>query len=90
MGSVVGSQFGEDVLDSALDAFFADRELLGDLFVGIPSGNQTQDAYFRRGQGIIGDMLGELKGGLRRKSLFPAWTARIISRSSLWRRFFSR
>jgi hypothetical protein len=48
VGSVVGAQFGEDVLDSAFDGFFRDRELIGNLFVGISGGNQTQDGDFPR------------------------------------------
>ena len=31
VGSVVGAQFGEDVLDSAFDGFFSDRELIRNL-----------------------------------------------------------
>ncbi len=46
VGSVVGAQFGEDVLDSAFDGFFGDGELISNLFVGIPGGNQTQDTDF--------------------------------------------
>ena len=37
--------------DSALDGFFGDGELIGNLFVGIPGGNQTQYAQFPRGSG---------------------------------------
>ena len=55
----------------ALDGFFADRELRRNLFVGIPFGNQPQYADFRRGQRVIGGMLGELVGGLSGKGLFP-------------------
>ena len=36
MGSVVSAQFGEDILDPAFDGFFGDRELICNLFVGIP------------------------------------------------------
>jgi hypothetical protein len=39
VGAVVGAQFGEDVLDSALDGFFGDRELIGNLFIGISGGD---------------------------------------------------
>jgi hypothetical protein len=51
--AVVGVQFGEDALDSALDGFFGDRELIRDLLVGEPLGNQTEDADFRRGQRLL-------------------------------------
>jgi hypothetical protein len=77
MGSVVGAQFGEDVPDLALDGFFADRELRCNLFVCIAFGNQTQPTDFCWGKGIVGGMLGKLVGGL------PAWTARIVSNSSV-------
>jgi hypothetical protein len=40
-------------------------ELTSNLFVGISGRNRTQDADFRRGQGGIGGVLGELVGSLR-------------------------
>ena len=46
VGSVVGAQFGEDVSDLALDSFFAQRKLRGNLFVGISARNQPQDLNF--------------------------------------------
>ena len=46
MGSVVSAQFGEDVLDSALDGFFGDRELIRNLFIRIPRRNQAQHTDF--------------------------------------------
>jgi hypothetical protein len=49
VGSVVGAQLEEDVSDLALDGFFADGELRGNLFVGIPFGNQPQHTHFCRG-----------------------------------------
>ena len=69
VGSVVGTQFGEDVSDLALDGFFADRKLHCNLFVGIPLGNQAQDAHFCRGQRVIRGMLRKLKGHLWRNRL---------------------
>ena len=71
MGPVVGAQFGEDVLDSAFDGLFGDRELISNLFVGIPGGNQTQDTDFPWSEGVISGVLGKLVGGLRGKSPFP-------------------
>src|SRR6202045_5442214 len=71
VSSVVGAQFGEDVSDLALDGFFTDGELRGNLFVGLPFANQTQDAHFSRGQRVIGGMLGKLVGSLRGKPFFP-------------------
>ena len=76
--------------DLALDGFFADRELRGNLFVGIPFGNQPQHTHFCRGQRVIGGMLGKLVGGLGGKRLFPGMNARMVSSSSLCKLFFSR
>ena len=56
VGAVVGVQFGEDAFDSSLHGFFGDRELIRDLLVGKPFGDQTEDADFGRGQRVIGDM----------------------------------
>jgi hypothetical protein len=41
VSSVVGAQFGEDVSDLAFGGFFAAGELRGNLFIGIPFGNQA-------------------------------------------------
>ena len=56
--SVVGAQFGEDVLDSPLDSLLGDRELIGDLLVGVSGGDQAEHVDFCRRQGVIGRMLG--------------------------------
>jgi hypothetical protein len=71
-------------------SFLTKRELRGNLFVGIPFGDQPQYTHFCRGQRVIGGMLGKLVGSLGGKRLFPACTARIVSRSSLCKLFFSR
>ena len=71
VGSVVGAQFGEDVSDLAFDGFFTDRKLRCNLLIGIPFGNQAQDAHFCWGQRVIGGMLRKLKGHLWRNRLFP-------------------
>src|SRR5208283_523641 len=71
MGPVMRAQFGEDVPDLALDGLFANRELSSYLFVGIPFGNQPQDTDFRRGQKVIGGVLGKSVGGLSGEKLFP-------------------
>jgi len=71
VSSVVGAQFGKDVPDLALDGLFADGELRGNLFVGIPLGDQTQDAHLCRGQRIFGGMLRKLKRHLRGDGLSP-------------------
>ena len=91
VGAIVGAQLGKDAPDLTLDGVFGDRELRGNLFIGIALGDQAQDAHFRRRQGLIGGMLGELERDLRGKaSFFPACTARIVSSSSLCRLFFKR
>ena len=61
VGSVVGAQLRKDVLDSALDGLLADRELIGNLLVGIAGGNQPQDVDFPRGQCLIGGMFGKFE-----------------------------
>ena len=38
--SIAGAQFGEDVLDSPLDGLLCDRELIGDLLIGISGCDQ--------------------------------------------------
>src|SRR5271165_5548697 len=48
--SVVCAQFREDGLDSALDGFLRDRELIRDLLVRITSGDQASDI-------VAGEML---------------------------------
>ena len=41
LGSVAGAQFRKDILDSPLDGLLSDRELIGDLFVGIARCDQA-------------------------------------------------
>jgi hypothetical protein len=38
LSSVASAQFGEDVLNSPLYGFFGDRELIGNLLIGISCG----------------------------------------------------
>src|SRR6266478_9296464 len=64
VGSILGTQFGEDVPDLALHRVLAGRELRRNLFVVIPLGDEPQDTDFRRGQRIVGGMFGELEGDL--------------------------
>jgi hypothetical protein len=87
MGSVVSTQFGEDVPGLALDGLFADRKLRCNLFVSIPFGDQTQDTDFRWGQGVIGGMFGDLVEASGDSAFFPAWTPRIVSNNSLCKLF---
>ena len=69
MRSIIGAQLGKYALDSTLDGFLGDRELIRDLLVGIPSGDQAQHTDFCRGQGIIRSMLGDFVRGFGRKRL---------------------
>jgi hypothetical protein len=72
MGSVAGAQFGKDVLDSPLDGFLGDRELIRDLLIGISGCDQAEHVDLCRRQGIIRGMLGDFVRGFGRKRLFPA------------------
>jgi hypothetical protein len=47
-------------------------ELGGDLLVRVALGNQAHDTYFGGGQRLVGRMLGELVGNLRRKRLLTS------------------
>ena len=62
---------GENAPDLALDGLFTGGKLRGNLFIGIPFGNQAQDAHFCRGQRVIRGMLRKLKGHLWRNRLSP-------------------
>ena len=42
--SIIRAQLGKDGLDSTLDAFLSDLQLIRDLLVGIPNGDQAQHA----------------------------------------------
>jgi hypothetical protein len=70
--SVAGAQFGKDVLDSPLDGFLGDRELIRDLLIGISGCDQAEHVDLCRRQGIIRGMLGDFVRGFGRKRLFPA------------------
>src|SRR6266403_433888 len=69
LGAVLGAKLREDVADLALDRVLADRELGGDLLVGVTLGNQAHDTDFRSGQRLVGRMLGELVRNLWRERL---------------------
>src|SRR5262249_816635 len=49
-----GSELGQDVLDAAFHGVFRDLELVGDLLVRVPRGDQLQDVDFRLRKGIVG------------------------------------
>src|SRR5262245_4311960 len=46
MSPIVGAQLGKDVLDATLYGVFGDRQLIGDLLVGIATGNQAEHLDF--------------------------------------------
>src|SRR6267154_3430315 len=71
VSSVAGAQFREDVSDLAFYGFFTDRKMRGNLFIGIPFSNQTQNEHFCRAQRVIRGMLRKLKRNLWRNRLFP-------------------
>ena len=70
MGSIAGAQFRKDALDSTLDGFLGDGELIGNLLVRIPGCDQTQNKDFGWCQRVIRRMLGYLVRGFRGKRLF--------------------
>ena len=90
VGSIVGAQFRKDVLDSTLDGFLRDGELIRNLLVRIPGCDQSQHGDFCGCQGVIRRMLGDFVRGLRGKGLLSAWTARMVSSNSLCNVFLSR
>ena len=71
VGSIVGAQFGKDILDASLDDVLRDRELRGNLFIGIPGGDQPKHIDFTGRQGFIVSVLSGLVRELRGKCLFP-------------------
>ena len=78
MGSIVGAQFRKDALDSTLDGFFRDGELIRNLLVRIAGCDQPQHGDLCRGEGVIRRMLRDFVRGLGRKGSFfrlglPGW-----------------
>jgi hypothetical protein len=61
--SVVGAQFGKDILDSLFDGFLGDRELIRDLLIGISGCDQAEHFDLCRCQGIIRGMLSDFVRG---------------------------
>jgi len=90
VGAIVSAQLGEDVLDAPFDGFFADGELRCDLFVRIPIGNQTQDGDLARSQGVVGGMLCEFIGDLRRQRLFSGMDGTDSFQQLLMQHIFRR
>src|SRR6516165_5926290 len=67
MSSVLSVELREYVRDVAFYACFADRQLIGNLFVGVPAGNQSQHVNFARGQ-VVAWMIHKFYGNLLRYS----------------------
>src|SRR5579885_1144824 len=65
VGSIAGAELGKDASHPALDRFLGGGELIGDLLVGAPCGNEAQDADLRRRERIIGRMLNNFQRSLR-------------------------
>src|ERR1700679_91814 len=69
VGSVVRAQFREDVFDVTFDRLLGDRQLICDQFVCVSRGNQSENFDFAWGQGIIRDVIGDLRGEITRNPL---------------------
>jgi hypothetical protein len=65
VGPVGRAEFGENILDAALDAVFRNRKPCGDLFVPMSGCDQPQHIEFGRRQRITDGMLGKLVGRFR-------------------------
>ena len=87
---IVRTEFRQDVLDASLDGLLGDGELMANLLVGVPASNQSQDVYFRFGQSIVSGMFREFVQIAGDIVFLPAWTARIVSKSSLFTMFLSK
>src|SRR5947209_2438422 len=70
LGAVAGAQLLHDVLDVNLDRVFGDEEELGDVAVPIPSGDVLQHVFLAVGQGLVADVLGEMRRHFGRNALF--------------------
>ena len=67
---IIGIQFRKDALDSPLDRVLRDAELIGNLLVRVPRGDEAQHDHFGRCQGLIADVLSDLERCLRRQTPF--------------------
>src|SRR5262245_42943315 len=57
MRTIVSTQLGKYVRDVTFDSRFAEREVVGDQFVGIAGRNQSQDINFALREIILGKVL---------------------------------
>ena len=64
--SVGCAQFDHNVLNVYLDRFLTDEQLLGNVTVPIAGGNLLEDLDLAPCEGLVGEMLCQLGGDLRR------------------------
>ena len=57
MRPIVGSQFRQNILNSALDRLFTDRQMRCNLLIRVAGRDQTKHSDLSRRQSLIGQML---------------------------------
>jgi len=72
-----------DVLDVNLYGFFRDEEFFSDVAIPVSPGNSAKDFYLASVKSSSLKMFRKPRRQLRGDALFPAWTWRITSTSSL-------
>jgi len=78
------AKFRENVRDVALHGLFSNCELGCNRFVRVPARDQSRAHIdFACSQVVIRGMVSQLRGDLGGIRFCPAWTARMVSRSSL-------
>jgi hypothetical protein len=87
---VIGVEFRKNALDAPFDGVFCDAELIGNLLVRVPVGDQAQHHQFGRCQRLIADVLSELERRLRRQTPFASVDRRMVCSESEWSLFLSR
>jgi hypothetical protein len=70
MSSVARAQLGENIGDMKLGSCLSNIEPVSDLFIGIPSGYQSENLNFPGAQFVICSVLGEFARDIGRDSLF--------------------
>src|SRR5215469_4479160 len=70
MGPVASSELGEYVRYMTLHTGFADRELVGNLLVGLASRDELQHISFARRQ-VVSRGINQFRGQVRRYALLP-------------------
>ena len=83
MSPVVSTELGEHIRDVALDRVLCNGELGRDLFVRVPGRDRRSTSISRElksSSPVCSASSAATSGGIR---FWPAWTARMVSRSSL-------